>query len=319
METPLVSICSITYNHAAFIRQCLDSFLMQQCNFPIEIIINDDCSTDGTTEIIREYAEKYPDKIFPIFHEENLYSQGVRGMFQKFVFPKARGKYIALCEGDDYWTDPLKLQKQVDFLESHPDYSMCCHATTIKTPTSEYVKTHNPCEDCDLSTKDILLKGGDYITTASICFRSALLNGFSAFSDGCPVGDYPLQIWCAMLGNVMHLRNVMSVYNYGHEGSWSKSHCYIDVVKKMIQWIVTVRNVHNGNYRDYFNKVLATYYVLYLRSCRRYRDIIGVLKCAVYAFIYCRKEFIDILHDTTSSNAIRCFCCMFCAIFRVKS
>ncbi len=222
MTTPLVSICSITYNHAPFIRQCLDGFLMQQCNFPIEIIINDDCSTDGTTEIIREYAEKYPDKIFPIFHEENLYSQGVRGMFQKFVFPKAQGKYIAICEGDDYWTDPLKLQKQVDFLESHPDYSMCCHASTIKLHDTEWIKTYGDKEDCNLVTKDVFLKGGEFIVTASICFRSDLLNGFSEFAEGCPVGDYPLQIWCAMHGKIRCLKDAMSVYRQGNLGSWTK-------------------------------------------------------------------------------------------------
>lgn len=127
MDTPLVSICSITYNHAPYIRQCLDGFLMQKTKFRYEIIIHDDASTDGTTEIIKEYAEKHPDLITPIFQKENQYSKGIRGMFPRFCFPHAKGKYIALCEGDDYWTDPLKLQKQVDFLESHPDYVMCSH------------------------------------------------------------------------------------------------------------------------------------------------------------------------------------------------
>ena len=117
MEAPLVSIGCITYNHAPYIRQCLEGFLMQKTTFPFEIIINDDCSTDGTTEIVKEYADKYPDLIIPIFHEENQYQKGVRGIYAKFVYPKVRGKYIALCEGDDYWIDPLKLQKQVDFLE----------------------------------------------------------------------------------------------------------------------------------------------------------------------------------------------------------
>lgn len=131
MQSPLVSICSITYNHAPFIRQCLDGFLMQKTNFKYEIIIHDDASTDGTAEIIKEYAEKYPDLIIPIFQSENQYSKGLRGFYAKFVFPKAKGKYIAMCEGDDYWTDPLKLQKQVDFLENHPDYVMCSHRFNI--------------------------------------------------------------------------------------------------------------------------------------------------------------------------------------------
>lgn len=122
----VVSISCITYNHAPFIRQCLDGFLMQQTNFAFEVLIHDDASTDGTTEIIKEYEARYPDVIKPIYEEENQWVKGRRGS-AVFNFPRARGKYIALCEGDDYWTDPLKLQKQVDFLEKNPDYVMCSH------------------------------------------------------------------------------------------------------------------------------------------------------------------------------------------------
>lgn len=124
---PLVSICCITYNHAPFIRKCLDGFLMQETSFPVEILIHDDASTDGTDGIIREYAEKYPDLIFPLYETENQYSQGKQNEIDFYNYRRARGKYIAYCEGDDYWTDPLKLQKQVDFMESHPDYSVCFH------------------------------------------------------------------------------------------------------------------------------------------------------------------------------------------------
>lgn len=122
MEKPLVSICCITYNHAPFIRQSLDGMLMQE-EVDYEILIHDDCSTDGTTEIVKEYAAKYPDKIFPLYEEENQYSKGV--WVDGYNYKRARGKYIAYCEGDDYWTDPLKLQKQVEFMEAHLEYSVC--------------------------------------------------------------------------------------------------------------------------------------------------------------------------------------------------
>lgn len=127
-EAPLVSICCLTYNHAAFVAESLDGFLRQETNFGVEILIHDDASTDGTDAIIREYAEKYPDRIFPLYEEVNQCTNGYSGMMDiVFNYSRARGKYIAYCEGDDYWTDPLKLQKQVDFMESHPDYSVCFH------------------------------------------------------------------------------------------------------------------------------------------------------------------------------------------------
>ena len=123
---PVVSICCVAYNHVHFIRQCLDGFVMQKTNFPFEVLIHDDASTDGTQDIIREYEAKYPDIIKPIYQKENQYSKGVR-VSLVYNYSRVRGKYVALCEGDDYWTDPYKLQKQVDFLEAHPDYVMCSH------------------------------------------------------------------------------------------------------------------------------------------------------------------------------------------------
>ncbi len=114
-KEPLVSICCITYNHEDFIRDAIEGFLMQKTSFPIEIIIHDDASTDNTANIIEEYANKYPDLFVTILQSENQWSKGGGSIYARFVYPRARGKYIALCEGDDYWTDPLKLQKQVDF------------------------------------------------------------------------------------------------------------------------------------------------------------------------------------------------------------
>lgn len=141
MNTPLVSICCITYNHAQFIQKCLDGFLMQQTEFPVEILIHDDCSTDGTIEIIQEYTAKYPELIFPLYEEENQYQQGKAAEIDFYNYRRARGKYIAYCEGDDYWTDPLKLQKQVDFMEANPEYSVCWHRSKqFFVETGEYIE-----------------------------------------------------------------------------------------------------------------------------------------------------------------------------------
>ncbi len=160
MNTPLVSICCITYNHAAFIRKCLDGFLMQETTFPIEILIHDDCSTDGTTEIIQEYAAKYPELIFPLYEQENQYQQGKAAEIDFYNYRRARGKYIAYCEGDDYWIDPLKLQKQVDFMEANPDYSVCFHGF------EEYDVRSQQTRKIDFSTQVEFADGGVDITPA---------------------------------------------------------------------------------------------------------------------------------------------------------
>lgn len=123
MLNPLVSISCITYNHEQYIRQCIEGFLIQKTNFNFEILIHDDASTDKTAEIIREYEAKFPEIIIPIYQTENQYSKGIKVAYH-FNLSRAKGKYIALCEGDDYWTDPYKLQNQINFLENNQDYIM---------------------------------------------------------------------------------------------------------------------------------------------------------------------------------------------------
>jgi glycosyltransferase involved in cell wall biosynthesis len=122
-QTPLVSVSCLVYNHEPYLRQCLDGFVMQKTNFPFEVIVHDDASTDRSADIIREYVKKYPDLFVPVYQTENQYSKGI-GVSVNHIYPKIRGKYMAKCEGDDYWIDPLKLQKQVNFLEKHEDYAL---------------------------------------------------------------------------------------------------------------------------------------------------------------------------------------------------
>ena len=268
MKTPLVSICSITYNHAPFIRQCLDGFLMQQCNFPIEIIINDDCSTDGTTEIIREYAEKYPDKIFPVYHEKNLYSQGVRGMFDKFVFPKARGKYIALCEGDDFWTSPHKLQRQVDFLESHCEYSMICTNARVLGSDGE-LNWHRYKTSCDVPLRDIILKRGAWIYTASMVFRREHMSDYPDFARRCHVSDYPYAIHMALRGKVYFFAEKMVTYRFLTAGSWTArtriNEAYFNSWLSEIRMLQGYNEQSQGEYATYFQTVMGKLAIFYLR------------------------------------------------------
>ena len=127
-KNPTVSISCITYNHEKYIKDAITGFLMQKTDFPIEIVISDDCSTDSTLSIVQDYCRSHPDQIRLMANERNI---GVVPKFSQAI-GACKGKYIALCEGDDYWIDPLKLQKQVDFLEAHPECSICCHKVLMK-------------------------------------------------------------------------------------------------------------------------------------------------------------------------------------------
>lgn len=263
----LVSISCITYNHAPYIRQCLDGFLMQQTNFAFEVLIHDDCSTDGTTEIIKEYEAKYPEIIKPMYEEENQYQQGRPSGSYIWNFPRAIGKYIAMCEGDDYWIDPLKLQKQVDFMEENSEYTMCCSDAVVKTNESEldwkrYVK------DITIPVEDIILGGGLFIQTATFLFKHDLIleNRYSYFAEQCHVSDYLLQIFAALNGKVYWFSDKMAVYRYQVGNSWTSMNKTKTCSDKMIKgWQSEVKmlkgmdNLSNGVYHDAFNKRIAIF------------------------------------------------------------
>ena len=224
----LVSISCLTYNHAPFIRDCLEGFLIQKTTFKYEVLIHDDASNDGTKEIIEEYQLKYPDIIFPIYQKENQFSKGYRGFNQKYNFPRSRGKYIALCEGDDYWTDPYKLQKQVDFLEVNPDCSLCFHA-------SKSIRNNDPGEFIlkrpktipqtnKFEMKDAILGGGGFMATNSMLFHREYIQDRPEWMDKTPVGDAPLMLLLASKGKIGYIDEVMSVYRImSSTTSWSAS------------------------------------------------------------------------------------------------
>ena len=216
---PLVTIRCFAYNHEPYIRQCLEGFVMQKTNFPFEAIVHDDASTDGTAKIIREYVEKYPDIIKPIYEIENQYSKH-DGSLRKIMNSHTRGKYIAYCEGDDYWTDPLKLQKQVDFMESHPEYSLCFHATNCI-----YGHDENPChticyDKCEFELDDLILGGGGMMATNSMLYKRDLVKSVPLWVQKAPVGDLPLMLLLGSYGKVHYIDEIMSVYRLG-VGVWS--------------------------------------------------------------------------------------------------
>lgn len=214
---PLVSVCCITYNHAPFISRCIEGFLMQKTSFPFEIIINDDCSTDGTTEILKQYAGKNPNLIRLVLHDENQFSKGVRSVLATFVYPLAKGKYIALCEGDDYWIDPYKLQKQVDFMESHDDVSLVfsrCHVLS----NGKYIDNEYPnfkgIDDCYFNSEQIYTKW--MIPTATILCRSSLIKTY--IDNRIYAGDIVLNLSMAEQGKVFGMSDYTAVYRINEDG-----------------------------------------------------------------------------------------------------
>ena len=206
----MVSILTLAYNHEPYIRQCLDGIVMQRTNFRFELLIHDDASTDETANIIREYEKKYPDIIKPIFQKENQYSKKVP-IGATYLYPRAKGKYIALCEGDDYWTDPYKLQKQVDFLENHPEYSLIYTQARIFMPDGQFSKKVLGSER-DFQT---LLCIGNTIPTLTTCFRKTMYFNYIKDTMNHPqweMGDYPLWLYISYHSKIKFLPNQTGVY-----------------------------------------------------------------------------------------------------------
>lgn len=221
-QKPLVTVSCIAYNHEKYIARALDSFLMQKTDFPFEIVIHDDASTDRTAEIIREYAEKYPDIIRPMYQTENQYSQGISNISGAFNFPRAEGKYIAMCEGDDYWIDDTKLQRQADYMEAHPECTMCFHSARIESDDKALrAKEVRPYKHSKLCTpEEVIDKRANY-PTASLMFQAELAKQLPQWYHDCPVGDVPIHIFMASKGTVYYMDRKMSVYQQGVSVSWS--------------------------------------------------------------------------------------------------
>lgn len=222
----MVSVLCTAFNHENYIRQTLDSFLMQKTDFPFEVLINDDCSTDATAAIIREYEEKYPDVIRPFYQEKNLFSQGV-DIYRTIFYPHARGRYLAYCEGDDCWTDPEKLQLQVSFLESHPEYTACVHNTQLLfcTGREENRLLRRVEEDHDVGLENIIKGMESSYHTSSLLVKSELVKDFPPYYDvGAGYGflDHPMAFWFCSNGPIRFLNRTMSLYRIDSgASSWS--------------------------------------------------------------------------------------------------
>ena len=222
VNKPLVSVIMITYDHEKFIEKAIRGVLMQECVFEVELILANDCSTDKADQVIKNVKGNHINAswIKYIKHEKNL------GMMPNFIFAvkECKGKYIALCEGDDYWTDPLKLQKQVDFLEANPDYVLCFHKINILKTNGEIVEDFITKVPENHESIDTLARLGNYIHTPSVVFRNVITK-FPAEFEKSPIGDYYLYMMLAEYGKFKYLEDNMAVYREG-VGIWSKENDY---------------------------------------------------------------------------------------------
>ena len=267
LKDVLVSVCVQAYQQVEYINQCLDSILEQKTNFKFEILLGDDESTDGTREICIEYAKKNPGKIRLFLHnrKNNIKLLGKPSGRFNFLYnlSKANGKYIALCEGDDYWTDPLKLQKQVEFMENNPDYAICYHKIDILDEIGKFKQIeYNENPNVEYSIDDILTRTAQ-ITTQSICFRNVFRENIPDWMTYFKSGDYPLFAYLAHFGKIKFFDEAMSVYRKNHGGVTNEDEKYF--VKWYLNYIHGYDKINsqlNFEYDESFAKAQARYYYL---------------------------------------------------------
>jgi glycosyltransferase involved in cell wall biosynthesis len=254
-EAPLVSVRVITYNHGRFLRECLDGIMAQVTSFPFEVVIGEDCSTDGTRLICQEYQARYPDQIRLLLHAQNVGAQTNARLARE----ACTGKYIAFCEGDDYWTDPSKLQQQVDFLEAHPAYVLCFHNCWMKFEQDPgramelfqtYIKT-------DYAIPDLI--GKWLIPTASVVFRNHLLTEYPEWLRNAVVGDTPFFILLASFGQLKLLPGVMAVYRRHDSGATTLLHGY-RYWERMIELYTGINKHFDYRYSKEINPILKWFH-----------------------------------------------------------
>lgn len=273
-NAPIVAIYTLVYNHAPFLRDYFEGVIAQQTNFPFIAVVHDDCSTDGSTDIIREYAEKYPQIIKPIYEEINCYQNNLWDQVIVKMREAYKGaKYIAFCEGDDYWTDPLKLQKQVDILELHPEYAFCCHRYKILHESDHSVSSDY--------AQAFFKEGEDLVVTPELQSRTWLTKVLTmvirvdlyiqAFDEarrkyGNECLDTCIFYELLKLGNGIALNQFMGMYRQQNNGIWSQ----LDQTQKAKSNYLVFQTLYERNKDDkYVQHALQQNAIHYLRllSC----------------------------------------------------
>lgn len=261
----IVSVAMITYNHESCISQAIESVLMQEADFNFELVIGEDCSTDRTCVIIEDYCKQYPEKIRLIRYDRN---QGLLLNFYN-VLNMCQGKYIALLEGDDYWSSQYKIQKQVDFLEEFRNCSICYHTVECffedKSKPSYYYPDFNQ-KKCS-NIEDLLV--GNFISTCSVMFKNRLFNKLPDWYFSLKLGDWPLHIFNAQYGEIGYINEVMSAYRIHQGGVWSRKDRY-EIILDTEDMLKKVDLFLNKKYTKLIYAAIANwYYELFVEGDKR--------------------------------------------------
>lgn len=282
-----VSVICLTYNHEKYIRQCLDGFVMQKTDFLYEVIVHDDASTDKTADIIMEYAEKYPDIIKPILQKENQHSKRV-GIHKEFTLKAAKGKYIALCEGDDCWVDPCKLQKQADALDSNPTCKLCVATVAFMSESGKILDKTMP--ETPFETKVISSDEMIKMEMDKHCFQTSsyfmVADEYRAYVNDPPefrrvvrVGDIPMILYFSTLGDIYYINDVMSQYRINSIGSWtdrSKNPQFsLAHAEGMMKMYEEYNKFTNNRYEELCNKKSAEHRITYLYHREEFKKIMS--------------------------------------------
>lgn len=241
-EAPLVSVYMLTYRHERFVAEAIEGVIAQRCDFPIELIIGEDCSPDGTRSIIFEYQRNYPKLIRVITSDTNV------GAHTNSLRCRAacRGKYIAICEGDDYWCDPTKLARQVEVFRAHPQCALVFHtAAYVDSETGKQIRTsRQSLFSRTIGPDEIILGDGGLIPTASILVRREIALDLPLWCLQAPVGDYPLALRAALCGKIVYLDRIMSVYRTNVPHSWTQRH--VPDINSRMQYAQQIETMFSG-------------------------------------------------------------------------
>ncbi len=286
----MVVILCMTYNQKSFIRQCLDGFVMQKTDFPFTAIVADDASTDEEPRVLWDFIKNELDPatlqkgetndfvrvigthstntncnfVFFFLKYNHYHKKAKRPYFKEWY---ESTKYHAICEGDDYWTDPQKLQKQVNVLESNSEIMMVCNRVKLYSEIKKKFIGENYCYNKSqvVNPKDVIYRTGLFISTCSVMYRKTIMDNIPNYWAQCKVGDYPLQIMCAMKGKIYYFNDIMSVYRVENSSSWMGKQKWVKFDKTRLEVIKSQINMFKGfskdfpQYKKYFDRKIANH------------------------------------------------------------